>query len=90
MAGQKTFEIPELVAAIIRCVPQASLPSVARISRSWSEVALNRIWKNLPALLYLARVVHPLEYSSTTEHWVGAMSLPQPAYLTLIHAAPIG
>lgn len=47
---------------IFQFADQASLSSAARVSRAWSEIALDQLWRSLPSIFPLIKLLAPLNW----------------------------
>ena len=62
--------IPEIVGMICDMCDQGDASRAARICRAWSEIALDRVWQDLPDIIYLLQLLHPLVETEEGLVWV--------------------
>ncbi|KAG8909988.1 hypothetical protein FRC01_006612 [Tulasnella sp. 417] len=55
-------ELEEILRLIFQFTEQASLSRAARVSRAWSNIALDELWRSLPSIFPLLKLLAPLEW----------------------------
>lgn len=66
------FLIPDIVDDVFRLLKNSDLAQIARLSRSWSELALDRLWDDgLLSILPLLKILAPLTIDRSRNAWVG-------------------
>lgn len=53
----RTWEVPELVLAILEFLERSDQARMARVRRSFWPAAVRSVWKRLPNLLFLVRLL---------------------------------
>lgn len=58
---RRALEIPEVLESILACAENSTLASCATVSRSWTSIALDKLWRDLKCIVPLLEILSPLE-----------------------------
>ncbi|KAG8961247.1 hypothetical protein FRC00_012868, partial [Tulasnella sp. 408] len=68
--GGGPLALEEILRLIFKFAEKAPLSRAARVSRAWSDIALQELWRSLPSIFPLLRLLAPLEWilEATSHH----------------------
>lgn len=66
LRNRPVIEIPEILADIIALLPLSCLANAALVCQQWNDLALPEIWRDVPRLAYVLRLLTPLDSSDSS------------------------
>lgn len=76
LASQKVLSLPELVILTINDLAVEDLHSASLVCRTWSEIALDHLWRTAVSLAPLLNTLASMQYSKEESNWVSINSTP--------------